>query len=143
MIKLHTIGQIEHSYGGYLFEDAVTEADTFNGAFGDVADGKFTVGATKSKAIMQIEVGDDECMPKYPISAGTHVRVADLKKLVGQFIEIYDYPLPENVNVGDKLESDTDGSLKVNSGAAGVYVEVKKIIGNKDGVLAVVQDATE
>lgn len=139
MIKFHSVGQIEHAKN--YFVDAVTTADTFNGAFGDVADGKFTVGATKTKAIMQVEVGDDEGMPKYEIPAGTHVRILDLAQLVGEYVEVYDYPLPETVNVADKLESGTDGSLKVNASAAGLYLEVKEFIGNKDGVLVLVQDA--
>ena len=139
MIKFHSVGQIEHAKN--YFVDAVTTADTFNGAFGDVADGKFTVGATKTKAIMQVEVGDDEGMPKYEIPAGTHVRILDLAQLVGEYVEVYDYPLPETVNVADKLVSDTDGSLKVNASAAGLYLEVKEFIGNKDGVLVLVQDA--
>ena len=139
MIKFHSVGQIEHAKN--YFVDAVTTADTFNGAFGDVADGKFTVGATKTKAIMQVEVGDDEGMPKYAIPAGTHVRILDLAQLVGEYVEVYDYPLPETVDVADKLESDTDGSLKVNASAAGLYLEVKEFIGNKDGVLVLVQDA--
>lgn len=141
MIKFHSVGQIEHAKN--YFVDAVTTADTFNGAFGDVAGGNFTVGATKTKAIMQVEVGDDEGMPKYAIPAGSHVKVVDLTQLVGEYVEVYDYPLPATVAVADKLESDTDGSLKVNSSAAGLYLEVKSFIGNKDGVLALVQDATE
>lgn len=139
MIKFHSVGQIEHAKN--YFVDAVTTADTFNGAFGDVAGGNFTVGATKTKAIMQVEVGDDEGMPKYEIPAGAHVRILDLAQLVGEYVEVYDYPLPETVNVADKLESDTDGSLKVNASAAGLYLEVKEFIGNKDGVLVLVQDA--
>ena len=141
MIKFHSVGQIEHAKN--YFVDAVTTADTFNGAFGDVAGGNFTVGATKTKAIMQVEVGDDEGIPKYEIPAGTHVRILDLAQLVGEYVEVYDYPLPETVNVADKLESDTDGSLKVNASAAGLYLEVKEFIGNKDGVLVLVQDAAE
>ena len=89
---------------------------------------------------MQVEVGDDEGMPKYAIPAGTHVRVIDLEKCKNNLVEIYDYPLPETVAVGDKLESDTDGSLKVNSGATGVHLEVKEIIGNHDGVVTLITE---
>ena len=46
MLKFHSIGQVEHER--VPFEDAVTTADTYNGAFGDVADGEFTVGAQKT-----------------------------------------------------------------------------------------------
>lgn len=137
-LKFHSIGQIEHER--HPFIDAITKADTYNGAFGDVADGEFEVGATKTKAIMQIEVGDDEGMPKYFIPAGTHVRVIDLAKCKDNLVEIYDYPLPDTVAVGDKLESQEDGSLVVNSGATGIYLEVKKIIGNHDGVVALITD---
>lgn len=60
---------------------AIKDNSTFNGAYGDVADGKFTVGAKKGKVIMQIERGDDEYMPTYKIVKGEHVRVLDLAKL--------------------------------------------------------------
>lgn len=138
MLKFRSLSQIEHER--HPFIDAITKADTYNGAFGDVTDGEFEVGATKTKAIMQIEVGDDEGMPKYFIPAGTHVRVIDLAKCKDNLVEIYDYPLPDAVAVGDKLESQEDGSLIVNSGATGVYLEVKKIIGNHDGVVALITD---
>lgn len=138
MLKFRSLSQIEHER--HPFIDAITKADTYNGAFGDVADGEFEVGATKTKAIMQIEVGDDEGMPKYFIPAGTHVRVIDLAKCKDNLVEIYDYPLPDTVAVGDKLESQEDGSLVVNSGATGIYLEVKKIIGNHDGVVALITD---
>lgn len=138
MLKFRSLSQIEHER--HPFIDAITKADTYNGAFGDVTDGEFEAGATKTKAIMQIEVGDDEGMPKYFIPAGTHVRVIDLAKCKDNLVEIYDYPLPETVAVGDKLESQEDGSLVVNSGATGVYLEVKKIIGNHDGVVALITD---
>ena len=61
-IKFRTIGQIEH--GEYPFEDAITSVDTYNGAFGTVTDSAFAVAKNASKAIMQIEVGDDASMPK-------------------------------------------------------------------------------
>lgn len=138
MLKFHSLSQIEHER--VPFEDAVTTADTFNGAFGDVADGEFTVGAQKTKAIMQVECGDDEGIPKYPIAKGTHVRVIDLAKCKGNLVDIFDFPLPETVAVDDKLESDTDGSLKVNSGATGVYLQVTEIIGNHKGVVALITD---
>ena len=138
MLKFRSIGQIEHERVPFI--DAVTKADTYNGAFGEVTDGEFEVGATKTMAIMQVEVGDDEGMPKYFIPAGTHVRVIDLSKCKDNLVEIYDYPLPDTVAVGDKLESQADGSLMVNAGATGVYLEVKEIIGNHDGVVALITD---
>ena len=102
-IKFRTIGQIEH--GVYPFENAVASVDTFNGAFGTVTSGAFAVAKNASKAIMQIEVGDDASMPKYAISKNAHVRVVDFSKLDGKEMEIYDYPLPDGVKVGDKLVS--------------------------------------
>lgn len=138
MLKFRSIGQIEHER--IPFVDAVTKADTFNGAFGDVTDGEFEVGATKTKAIMQVECGDNEGMDKYPIPVGTHVRVIDLDKCKNNYVEIYDYPLPATVAVGDKLESQADGSLQVNAGAVGVHLEVTEIIGNHDGVVALITE---
>lgn len=130
-IKLHTIGQIEH--GVYPYEDAVASADTFNGAFGDVSSGKFTVGAKKAKAIMQIERGDDEYMPTYPIGKDEHVRIINLEKLDGETIEIYGDELPSSVTEGDKLESDATGNL-VTGASTAPYLEVTKIVGNHLGV---------
>ena len=137
-LKFHTIGQWEHERVPFI--DAVTKTDTFNGAFGDVVDGEFEVGATKTKVIMQVECGDDEGMDKFPIPAGTHVRVIDLEKCKNNYVEVYDYPLPATVAVDDKLESQADGSLKVNSSATGVHLEVKEIIGNHDGVVALIKE---
>ena len=131
MVKFSTIGQIEH--GEYPFEDAVASADTFNGAYGEVNGGKFTVGANKGKVIMQIERGDDEYMPTYKIVKGEHVRVLDLAKLNGKMLEVYGDELPADVAKGDKLESDAEGKLVKNSSAA-PYLEVTAIIGNKLGV---------
>ena len=138
MLKFNSIGQIEKER--VPFVDAVTETDTYNGAFGDVEDGVFKVGADKTKAIMRVECGDDAGMPKYFIPKGTHVRVIDLEKCKRNFIEIDDYPLPETVAVGNKLTSEADGTLKVNESPSGVYLEVKKIIGNHDGVVALISE---
>lgn len=139
-LKFASIGQIEHERIPFI--DAVTKEDTYNGAFGDVDDqGVFTVGAQKTKAIMQVECGDDEGMPKYFIPKGTHVRVIDLNKCKRNLIEIYDYPLPTTFKVGNKLESQADGTLKVTESPQGVYLEVKEIIGNKKGITALISDA--
>lgn len=141
-IKFRTIGQIEH--GEYPFKDAITSVDTYNGAFGTVTDSAFAVAKNASKAIMQIEVGDDASMPKYAISKNAHVRVVDFSKLDGKEMEIYDYPLPDGVKVGDKLVSQADGSLKADTSVASTafYLEVTDIIGNNDGVVVLVHGAT-
>lgn len=131
MIKFHTIGQIEKQY---VMEDAVIEADMFNGAFGSVTSGKFAPAANATKAIMKIEVGDNAGLDKYPIAAGSHVRIVDMAKINGQLIDIIGYPLPETVAVNDKLVSKEDGSLET-GGSAAPYYEVKEIIGNHEGVV--------
>ena len=120
MIKFSTIGQIEH--GEYPFEDAVVNVDVLNGAFGTVVDGVFTPDEAGKKVIMQCEVGDDAGMAEYKIPAGSHVRVLDPAKVVGD-LEMYGYPLPDGFKVGD-----TVGCFKIAS-----------VIGNKVG--AVVQVA--
>ena len=127
MIKFSTIGQIEH--GVYPFEDAVAGADTFNGAFGAVA--------TASKAIMNIEVGDNAGLDTYPVKKGDQVRVIDFTKLNGQTIEIYGDELPSGVKKGDKLKSDATGAL-VTGATAAPYYEVTKVIPNVKGVEATV-----
>ena len=135
---LNSIGQIEHER--IPFVDAVAAVDTFNGAMGTVSDGKFTPGVGTT-AIMQVECGDDAGMPKYPIAKGTHVRVVDFEKCKGNLVNIYDYPLPATFAVGNKLEADTDGSLKVNASPTGTHLEIKEIIGNKQGVIALITKA--
>ena len=140
MIKFRNFDQIEHKYA---FEDAVASADTFNGAFGTVTAGSFAVGADATKVIMQVEVGDDAGMPKYLIKKGEHVRVLDLTKLAGEELEVYDYPLPNTFAKGNKLTSTADGVLKVNGSVGSkANLEVKSIIGNKQGVVVVVNGAT-
>lgn len=118
MIKFSTVGQIEH--GEYPFEDAIVNVDVLNGAFGTVAGGVFTPGASGKKVIMQVEVGDDAGVAEYKIPAGSHVRVLDPSKVEGD-LEMYGYPLADGFKVGD-----TVGCFKIT-----------KVIGNKVG--AVVQ----
>lgn len=130
-IKFSTIGQIEH--GEYPFEPAVASADTFNGAFGTVADGKFSVGADASKAIMNIEVGDNAGLGTYPIAKDSELRVVDLTKLNGKTMEIYGDELPVGVAKGDKLKSDATGAL-IKGATAAPYYEVTKVIPNVKGV---------
>lgn len=134
MIKFNSIGQIEH--GEYPFEDAVIDTAMNNGAFGSVGSGKFTPGATATKAIMNIEVGDDADMPEYAIPKGSLVRVGDLTKI--KKFEIYGYPLPSTYVKGDKLVSKADGTLEVKVDATGAYFEVNDVIvacGKKVGAL--------
>lgn len=134
MIKFNTISQIEKKYA---FEDAIASADVMNGDFGTVSSGKFSVGSAATKAVMQVEVGDDAGMDEYPIKKGEHVRVVDLTAFDGETIEIYGAQLPDTYAVGNKLASDTTGKLVVGSGSA-PYFEITKIIGNKLGVEATV-----
>lgn len=130
MIKFSTIGQIEKKYA---FEDAVANANTFNGAFGSVSEGKFTAGANGVKAIMQLEVGDNAGLDTYPIAKDEHVRVVDLTKFDGETIEVYGDEVPASVVVGNKLASDSTGKL-VTGASAAPYFEVTKVIGGTHGV---------
>ena len=130
MLKFHTIGQIEKKYA---FEDAIASADTVNGAFGTVSGGNFSVGADATKAIMQLEVGDEAGLDTYPIAKGSHVRVVDLTAFNGETMEIYGVQVPDGVEVGDKLKSDANGAL-VTEAAAAPYLEVTKIIPNTKGI---------
>ena len=133
MIKFNTIGQIEK---GYYFEDAVIDAEVLNGAFGSVTNGKFAPAASATKAVMQVEVGDDMDIDTYKIPAGSHVRVVDLEALNGQVVEIYGAQLPATYKVGDALVSDASGKLVVGTGTsvAAPKYEITKVIGNKLGV---------
>lgn len=119
MIKFRTIGQIEH--GEYPFENAVATADVFNGAFGTVADGKFTPSANGTKVVMQVEVGDDAGLENYKIVKGSDVRVLDTAKVKGE-LEIYGYPLPATFKVGDTVGCFTITDIIGNSIGAVVKV---------------------
>lgn len=137
MLKFHTIGQIEKKYE---FEKAVASADTFNGAFGEVVDGEFAVSASASKAIMNLEVGDEAGLGTYPIKKGTQLRVLDLEAFNGKTIEVYGDELPDGVVKGDKLASDATGAL-VKGASAAPYLEVTKVIPNTKGVEATIVTA--
>lgn len=130
-LKLHTIGQIEHFYG---FENAVADVDVLNGDFGTVTNGKFAPAAAATKAVVQVEVGDDMGMPEYKIPKGTDLRVLDLAKLNGQLVEVYGAQLPKTFAKGDKLVSTATGALEAKPDATAPYYEITKIIGNKIGV---------
>lgn len=92
---------------------------------------------------MQAEDGDNAGLPKYPIAKGEHVRVLDVAKLAGEELEVYDYPLPDEVAVGNKLTATADGSLEVNASVSTeLNLEVKSVIGNKQGVVVLVNGAT-
>lgn len=129
MVKLNSLKQIEHLYA---FENAVVKVDTYNGAFGDVVDGEFVVGEG-TKAIMNVEVGDEAGFDTYPIKANTQVRVVDLEKLNGELIEVYGDQVPTGAKVGNALTVDTNGNLVVGTATA-PYLKVEKVFGNVKGV---------
>lgn len=133
MVCFTTIGQYEHNY---CFIDAVTDVDVLNGTFGDVVDGKFVAGANASKAIMQVEEGDDMGMDKFVIPAGSHVRVADFARMAehchNKEIRVFGAQLPTEFAKGDKLVSDAEGKLVAGEGTP--CYEIKEVIGNKLGV---------
>lgn len=136
MIKLHSIAQIEHKE--YAFENAKATTEVFNGDFGEVTDGVFAPAAAGMKAVMNIEVGDNEYMDKYPIAKGQDLRVLDLAAFDGEVLEVYGKQLPETFKKGDKLVADETGSLTVGSPTAAPYLEVTDVIGNKIGVAVTV-----
>lgn len=136
MIKFHSIAQIEHKE--YAFENAKATTEVFNGDFGTVTSGVFAPAEAGMKAVMNIEVGDDEYMDKYPIAKGQDLRVLDLAAFNGEILEIYGKQLPASFKKGDKLVSDESGTLTVGTPAAAPYLEVKDVIGNKLGVAVIV-----
>ena len=136
-IQFHSVGQIEH--GRLKFVDAVAETDIFNGAIGEIATGKFKVGEKKTVVVMQVECGDDAGLDVYPISKGSHVRTFDLSTVVGELLDVYG-ELPDKVKVDDKLQSDASGKLVVEASVdSGIYLEVKEVIGNNDGLVVEVK----
>lgn len=133
MIKFSTIGQIEKIY---VFQDAIIETPMYNGTFGDVAEGKFTASENKAKAIMQVEVGDDEYTDDYMIPAGSHVRVVDLEALSEKYpniaVQVFGRQVPTDVKVGESVHSDANGNLIKNDGTK--KFKVTKVLGNHAGI---------
>ena len=119
MVRFDKISVTEKNYP---YVDAVVAADYKNGTFGTVTEGKFTAGATGTFVIMNIEDGDD-----YIVKKGSHARIGDLTTVVGAVLNVTSAQLPANVEKGNKLESQVDGTLKVNASAKGTYLEVIEV----------------
>ena len=121
MVRFEDISTTEKNYP---YVDAVVAADYKNGTFGTVVDGTFTAGANGTFVIMNIEDGDDAKSDDYIVKKDAHARIADLTKVNGVSLSITSVQLPSTVAKGNKLESQADGTLKVNASAKGSYLEV-------------------
>ena len=124
MVRFENISNTEKNYP---YVDAVVAADYKNGTFGTVATGTFTAGATGNYVIMNIEDGDDAKSDDYVIKKGAHARIADLETVIGAIVDITSAQLPASVVKGNKLQSQADGTLKVNASATGLYIEVVEV----------------
>ena len=124
MVRFENISTTEKNYP---YVDAVVTADYKNGTFGTVATGTFTAGATGNYVIMNIEDGDDAKSDDYVIKKGAHARIADLETVIGAIVDITSAQLPASVVKGNKLQSQADGTLKVNASATGLYIEVVEV----------------
>lgn len=124
MVRFEDISTTEKNYP---YVDAVVAADYKNGTFGTVVDGTFTAGANGTFVIMNIEDGDDAKSDDYIVKKDAHTRIADLTKVNGVSLSITSVQLPSTVAKGNKLESQADGTLKVNASAKGSYLEVAEV----------------
>ena len=124
MVRFDKISVTEKNYP---YVDAVVAADYKNGTFGTATEGKFTAGATGTFVIMNIEDGDDSKSDDYIVKKGSHARIGDLTSVVGAVLNVTSAQLPANVEKGNKLESQADGTLKVNASAKGTYLEVIEV----------------
>lgn len=124
MVRFENISTTEKNYP---YVDAVVAADYKNGTFGTVTTGTFTAGATGNYVIMNIEDGDDAKSDDYVIKKGAHARIADLETVIGAIVDITSAQLPASVVKGNKLQSQADGTLKVNASATGLYIEVVEV----------------
>ena len=124
MVRFENISTTEKNYP---YVDAVVAADYKNGTFGTVSTGTFTAGATGNYVIMNIEDGDDAKSDDYVIKKGAHARIADLETVIGAIVDITSAQLPASVVKGNKLQSQADGTLKVNASATGLYIEVVEV----------------
>lgn len=124
MVRFEKISTTEKNYP---YVDAVVAADYKNSTFGTVTTGTFTAGATGNYVIMNIEDGDDAKSDDYVIKKGAHARIADLETVIGAIVDITSAQLPASVVKGNKLQSQADGTLKVNASATGLYIEVVEV----------------
>lgn len=124
MVRFEDISTTEKNYP---YVDAVVAADYKNGTFGTVVDGTFTAGVNGTFVIMNIEDGDDAKSDDYIVKKDAHARIADLTKVNGVSLSITSVQLPSTVAKGNKLESQADGTLKVNASAKGSYLEVAEV----------------
>ena len=124
MIRFEKLNIPEHLY---VFEDATAAAEYANGTFGAVANGVFTASAG-TKAIVQVEDGDDAYSDKFTVKTGEHVRVADFTAApVGEIVNITADELPSTYAVGNKLKAAATGKLTVNTtGALFEVIEVTR-----------------
>ena len=126
MIKFDKISALEKLNP---FVSAKAAAEYINGAFGTVATGTFTIGATGFYAIMDMEKGDDANTTDYRVKKDAQCRVADLEKAAGYVICITSEHLPATaVAVGNKMVSKADGTLEVPGTAPSAeYLEVTEL----------------
>lgn len=132
MIKAYTISMLE-KYNPFV--NVKVAADYMNGIFGTISADTFTAGATPTHFLYQVNKGD-EAYTDFVIPKGSDARAASLDVWNGKSLFIEGKNLPDSVEDTSKLDFNSDGSLKVNSGATGTYLQVTKKLG--DGVVATI-----
>lgn len=115
-------------------------ADCANGVFGTVDKGVFTVAASGTHFLYDVEKGDDAFSDLYVIPKDADARACSMKVLVDQEVQISPAILPDGVKVGDKLVSDASGKLVVGEGD--LFIEVTEVNAyDKTGVIGVIRAA--
>lgn len=123
MLKVHTLGAIaKHPYISVKAAE-----DIKNGRLGTVAEGKFSIAADGTYAVMQVMKGDPDSAD-FDIAKGEDVRVVELASLVGYKIDVSATSLADSVDVSklttaSKLASDSEGKLVVSETGKLQFVE--------------------
>lgn len=132
MVKVYTIGMIEHN--AKSFPTVTSDKDVINGAFGKVADNKFSAFAAGEDmyVILNTQVGDDEYEDSYTIKAGEKLNAFRLADWEGQYLQISPANISGDVSaiaVGDTLTAGADFKLKKASATTGdiAFKVVEKI----------------
>lgn len=132
MVKLYTIGEIEHN--AKSFPTAVASVDVPNGAFGKLTGDTFAAFTTGADmfVVLNTQVGDNEYADSYTIKAGEKLNAFRLADWEGQFLQVSPSNITgevSSINVGDTLTVGTDFKLKKASATTGdiAFKVVEKI----------------
>lgn len=127
MIKVHTIGMLEHN--AKSFPDIKAHADMLNGAIVGLGDGVTTSPASGKKLyiVMNNQTGDEQYADNFPVKKDEYVNLFELSVWEGQELDVTESNIKYNLSEtyasltnGKELTFDPDTfKLKIGTATAG------------------------